>query len=317
MRSANAMKRLPPKRKTKRGSKSPRQRAGTRSELQKELSEVVRHRTAFSEVLRVIAISPHDLQPIFDIIIQSATRLSRATYGNLRLAEAEGFRMVAEVSYPSSVAERWRQPIFNIRDGPLARVAATKLPLHTPDLAVEKRYRKLPGIVDLVKFGRIRTMLIVPMLSNDAVIGAITVSRTRVQPFTDKEIEMVVDFATQATIALETTRRERQYRDVQMQLAHTNRVATIGQLSASIAHELRQPLTAVVSNGNAALRWLAKSEPEIAEAKQTVERIVKDANRASEVLSRIHRLVKKESLRTDMLNVNDAIIEVIPLVHSE
>lgn len=311
------MKRLRPNRKTRRRSAGPRSSAGARAELQKELNETVRHRTALSEVLRVIAGSPHDLQPIFDIIIESATRLSRATYGNLRLAEAQGFRMVAEVSYPSSVAERWRQPIFNIRDGPLARVATRKSPLHIPDLALEKHYLKLPGIVDLVKFGRIRTMLIVPMLSNDAVIGAITVSRTRVQPFTDKEIEMVADFATQATIALETTRHERQYREVQMQLARANRVATIGQLSASIAHELRQPLTAVVSNGSAALRWLGKAEPEIEEAKQTVERIVKDANRASEVLSRIHRLVKKESLRTDMLNVNDAIIEVIPLVHSE
>jgi C4-dicarboxylate-specific signal transduction histidine kinase len=161
-------------------------------------------------------------------------------------------------------------------------------------------------------------MLIVPMLmSKDTVIGAITVSKTRVQPFTEKEIDMVADFAAQATIALETTRRERQYRDVQMHLAHANRVATIGQLSASIAHELKQPLSAVVSNGGATLRWLARNQPEIEEAKQAVERIIKDANRASEVLSRIHRLVKKESLRTDTLDVNDAILEIIPLIHSE
>jgi GAF domain-containing protein len=110
-------------------------------------------------------------------------------------------------------------------------MAARKSPLHLPDLAVEKDYLKIPAVADLVKLGRIRTMLIVPMLSNDTVIGAITVSRTRMQPFTEKEIEMVADFAAQATIALETTRRERQYREVQMQLAHANRVATIGQLS--------------------------------------------------------------------------------------
>jgi transcriptional regulator with GAF, ATPase, and Fis domain len=105
-------------------------------------------------------------------------------------------------------------------------------------LAVESDYLKVPAVADLVKLGRIRTMLIVPMLMSKAtVIGAITVSKTRVQPFTEKEIEMVADFAAQATIALETTRRERQYREVQMHLAHANRVATIGQLSASIAHE--------------------------------------------------------------------------------
>jgi C4-dicarboxylate-specific signal transduction histidine kinase len=104
---------------------------------------------------------------------------------------------------------------------------------------------------------------------------------------------------------------------VQMQLAHANRVAAIGQLTASIAHELKQPLSAVVSNGGVTLRWLTRNQPEIGEAKQTVECIIKDANRATEVLDRIHRLVKKESLRTDTLNINDAILEVIPLIHSE
>jgi C4-dicarboxylate-specific signal transduction histidine kinase len=313
------MKQLRPNKKSVQGSKGHRSRVLARAELlQKELTEVVSHRTAISEVLRVIASSPHDWQPIFDTIIQSATRLCHATYGNLRLAEAQGFRLVAEVSYPSSVAERWRQPTFNIPHGPLAYVAARKSPLHIPDLAVERDYLKIPAVADLVKLGRIRTMLIVPMLMSKAtVIGAITVSKTRVQPFTEKEIEMVADFAAQATIALETTRRERQYREVQMHLAHANRVATIGQLSASIAHELKQPLSAVVTNGGATLRWLARNQPEIEEAKQAVERIIKDANRASEVLSRIHRLVKKERLRTDTLNVNDAILEVIPLIHSE
>jgi len=313
------MKQLRPNKKSIQGSKGHRSRVLARAELlQKELTEVVSHRTAISEVLRVIASSPHDWQPIFDTIIQSATRLCHATYGNLRLAEAQGFRLVAEVSYPSSVAERWRQPTFNIPHGPLAYVAARKSPLHIPDLAVERDYLKIPAVADLVKLGRIRTMLIVPMLMSKAtVIGAITVSKTRVQPFTEKEIEMVADFAAQASIALETTRRERQYREVQMHLAHANRVATIGQLSASIAHELKQPLSAVVTNGGATLRWLAKNQPEIEEAKQAVKRIIKDANRASEVLSRIHRLVKKERLRTDTLNVNDAILEVIPLIHSE
>jgi C4-dicarboxylate-specific signal transduction histidine kinase len=313
------MKQLRPKKKSIQGSKGHRSRVPARAELlQRELTEVVRHRTAISEVLRVIASSPHDWQPIFDTIIQSATRLCRATYGNLRLAEAQSFRMVAEISYPSSVAERWRQPIFNIPHGPLAHMAARKSPLHIPDLAVERDYLKIPAVADLFKLGRIRTMLIVPMLMSKAtVIGAITVSKTRVQPFTEKEIEMVADFAAQATIALETTRRERQYHEVQMHLAHANRVATIGQLSASIAYELKQPLSAVVTNGDATLRWLARNQPEIEEAKQAVERIIKDANRASEVLSRIHRLVKRESLRTDTLNVNDAILEVIPLIHSE
>ena len=137
-------------------------------------SELEEQRAAVSEVLRAISNSPHELQPIFDTIIQSATRLCRANYGNLRLAEAEGFRLVAEVSYPSSAAERWRQPIFNIPHGPLVQMAASKSPVHIPDLAVEKDYLKIPAVADLVQLGGIRTMLIVPMLSSDTVIGAIT-----------------------------------------------------------------------------------------------------------------------------------------------
>src|ERR1700751_1232440 len=125
------MKKLGPNRKTLQAPKGRSSR--TRPEaLQKELTEVLRQRAAISEVLHVIAGSPHDLQPIFDIIVQSATRLCHATFGNLRLAEAAGFRLVAEVSYPSSLAEQWRQPPFNIRDGPFARMVAMKSPLHIP-----------------------------------------------------------------------------------------------------------------------------------------------------------------------------------------
>jgi C4-dicarboxylate-specific signal transduction histidine kinase len=297
-------------------TKTDRRRVPSRSELQQELTEVARHQAAISDVLRVIASSPHELQPIFDTIIQSATRLCRANFGNLRLPEAEGFRIVAQVSYRSSKAGD-AQPIFTVPLGPTAQMAARKSPLHIPDLGLEKDYLRIPALADLVKLAGIRTMLIVPMLSNDAVIGAISVSRRRVQPFTEKEIKMVTDFAAQAAIALEITRRERQYRDVQMQLAHANRVATMGQLTASIAHELKQPLTSAVTSGDAILRWITRCPPEIDEVKQCAERIIKEANRASDVLDRIHRLVKKDSQRADKLNINNAIIEVISLVQGE
>jgi C4-dicarboxylate-specific signal transduction histidine kinase len=196
-------------------------------------------------------------------------------------------------------------------------MAARKSPVHIPDLAVEKDYLKIPAVADLVQLGGIRTMLIVPMLSSDTVIGAITVSRTRVLPFTEKEIEMVTDFAAQATIALEATRRERQLRELQTALAHVHRVTTMGQLAASIAHELKQPLAALMIRGNTSLRWLAKDPPELDEARQSVELMMKDGNRATAVIERIHGLVKKGAPRTDTVDINDAIREVISLIHSE
>src|SRR6266403_1005855 len=289
----------------------------TASEPQDRVTELTDQQTAISEVLRAIANSPHDLQPIFDAILDSATRLCRADLGGLRLSEESGLRRVAVRGDPLFVSQALSSvPVFEEKGSFLGRLAARRLPTHIPDFTALEGDLRDDYWIAAVNLG-FRTGLAVPLLKDNEIVGIITLSRKQVQPFTDRQISLFRDFAAQATIALETTRRERQYRDVQMHLAHANRVATIGQLSASIAHELKQPLSAVVTNGGATLRWLARNQPEIEEAKQAVEYIIKDANRANEVLGRIHRLVKKESLRTDTLNVNDAILEVIPLIHSE
>jgi len=110
---------------------------------------------------------------------------------------------------------------------------------------------------------------------------------------------------------------ERRYREMQADLAHANRVAAMGQLTASITHEIRQPLAAVKMSGNAALRWLAKDPPEIDETKQAIENIVKDADRAADVISRIHGLVRKAGPSKDALDINAAILEVIDLIRAE
>jgi C4-dicarboxylate-specific signal transduction histidine kinase len=155
------------------------------------------------------------------------------------------------------------------------------------------------------------------MVAADKVIGVLIVGRTRVQPFTDKQIELVTDLAAQAAIALQITRREREYRQVQNELAHANRVATMGQLTASIAHQLKQPLSAVVTGGDASLRWLRRQPPEIEEASESVEQMIRDAKRASDVIDRIHSLVKKHAPRKEKLDINGAILELVGLIQSE
>jgi len=185
-------------------------------------------------------------------------------------------------------------------------------------LAADQSYLdRDPGVVIVVELLGARTSLLVPMLKEDELIGAITILRTEVQPFTEKQIELITDFAAQATIALESTRRERQYREAHMELAHATRVATLGQLSASIAHELRQPLAAIVTGGSASLRWLTRQPPEIEEAGLAVEDIIKDANRASEIIGRIHNLITKNLARKELLDINAAILEVTALTHGE
>ena len=137
------------------------------------------------------------------------------------------------------------------------------------------------------------------------------------QPFTDRQISLFRDFAAQAAIALESTRRERQYREVQSELAHANRVATIGQLTASIAHEIKQPIAAARTNAAAALRFLDKSPPDVAEVREALTCIVNDADRASDVVDRIGSLIKKAPPRKEVIDLNAAILEVTALTHSE
>jgi C4-dicarboxylate-specific signal transduction histidine kinase len=157
----------------------------------------------------------------------------------------------------------------------------------------------------------------VPLLKDNEIVALITLARKQVQPFTDKQISLFSDFAAQATIAMESTRRERQYREMQMELAHANRITTIGQLTASIVHEVNQPITAAVTNAQAALRWMSAEPPDFGEVSEALAGIIKEGNRASEVIGRMRDLIKKAPPRKDRVEINGAIREVIELTYSE
>jgi len=126
------------------------------------------------------------------------------------------------------------------------------------------------------------------------------------------ELEMRVQERTKELRQANENLRERQ-----AELTHVTRVMTLGELTASIAHEVNQPLAAIVTNGNACLRWLAGATPNLSEARQAVERIIKDSYRASEVISRLRSLVKKTPPRNDWVDLNEVIVEVLALAQSE
>jgi signal transduction histidine kinase len=287
------------------------------SEPQDRVTELIEQQTAISDVLRAIASSPHDLQPIFDAILDSATRLCRADVGTLRLFEESGLRRVAMRGDPIMVSLGWSSfPVLAEKGSLLGRIATSRLPTHIPDLtALEGDYRDEFWIT-AVNAG-FRTGLVVPLLKDNEIVGLIGLGRKQVQPFTDNQISLFKDFAAQATIALESTRRERQYREAQMALAHANRVATIGQLTASIAHELKQPLAAVAIDGGAALRWLARQPPDIDEARSCVERMIKHADRTTHIIGGLRDLTKQNAPRAEVVDLNEAIDEVIALTYSE
>src|SRR3984893_10578068 len=287
----------------------------TTSELQDRVTELIEQQTAISEVLRAIASSPHDLQPIFDAILDSATRLCRADMGSLRLSEECGLRRVALRGDPLSGSQS-SSPVLLEKGSFLGRIAASRSPTHVPDLAALEGDHREDDWFTVVNAG-FRTGLLVPLLKDNEIVGLITLGRKQVQPFTDKQISLFRDFAAQATIALEITRRERQYREPQVALAHANRVATMGQLTASIAHEVNQPITAAVTYALAARRWLSADPPNFREVDDALSLIIKEGNRAGEVVERVRALVKKVPARKDAVAIDDAILEVIALTRTE
>src|ERR1700688_1142741 len=289
----------------------------TASELQDRVTELIEQQTAISEVLRAIANSPHDLQPIFDAIRDSATRLCRADMGTLRLSEEGGLRRVAVRGDPLLVSRARSSIPLLAEEGSLpTRWATSRLPKHVPDLTALEGDHRDDFLITVVNAG-FRTGLVLPLLKDNEIVGTISLGRKQVQPFTDKQISLFTDFATQATIALESTRRERCYREMQMELARVNRVTTIGQLTASIAHEVNQPLAAARNNLTAALNFLDRTPPDLVEVREALACAVKDNDRASTVVGGIRALMQKAPTRTDSVDLNEAVREVLELTHGE
>jgi C4-dicarboxylate-specific signal transduction histidine kinase len=257
------------------------------------------------------------LQPIFDAILDSATRLCRADARSLRLSEEGGLRLVAMRGDPFLVRQvRSSFPELVQNGSFLSRLAASRVPTHIPDhSALEGDLQDDYWIA--VRNAGVRTGLLVPLLKDNEIVGTITLCRKQVRPFTDKQISLCEDFAAQATIALESTRRERQYREMQSELAHANRVATMGHLTASIAHEIKQPIATARNNARAALNFLGKNPPDVAEVREALTCIVNDVDRASDVVDRIGSLIKKAPPRKEVVDVNAAILEVTALVRGE
>jgi C4-dicarboxylate-specific signal transduction histidine kinase len=125
------------------------------------------------------------------------------------------------------------------------------------------------------------------------------------------------DVTALRTVEAEARENERRYREAQLELAHANRVATMGQLTSSIAHEVNQPITAAVTYALAARRFLSTEPPNFLEVDDALSLIVKEGNRAGEVVGRIRALIKKAPARKDAVAINDAILEVISLTRTE
>ena len=172
-------------------------------------SESLEQQTATSEVLKAISSSPGDLQPVFAAMLENAVRICDAKFGNIYRWDGDAFNLVATHNTPPALAEaRKRSPMRPDPKAPAGRMVATKTVVHIADLAADPGYieHRVPAIIAGVELGGIRTLVTVPMLKENKLVGALTVYRQEVRPFTDKQIELLTNFAAQAVIAIENTR---------------------------------------------------------------------------------------------------------------
>jgi len=227
----------------------------------RDLEESLQQQTATSEVLQIISSSPSDLAPVFEKMLENATRVCGAGFGSMILLDGDMMRQAAFYNVPAELAAVRTNAVRPLH--PLSSIATAtreRRVIQTEDIRDSPAYlARAQHAIELAELGGARTIVVVPMLRDDQAIGVITVYRQEVRPFGEKQIDLLTNFARQAVIAIENARllgelRQRtadlsksldDLRTAQDRLVQTEKLASLGQLTAGIAHEIKNPLNFV------------------------------------------------------------------------
>ena len=255
---------------------------------------------------------------LIDTLMRTAVEQAGAERGLLLLRRGAEQRIEAEATTTCDSVT------VHLRDEPVAEgmlpvsvlhyVLRTRESVILDDAAAQTTFAEDPYI----RQRQTRSILCLPLLNQAKLTGVLYLENNlATKVFAPARIAVLKLLASQAAIALEKNRAAEALREMELELAHANRLETMGQLTASIAHEVNQPIAATVTNAQAALRWLRLDPPDLDEVRQALDRIVRDGVRAGAVVQRIRSLSKKASPHDDRVDINAAAREVIELTRSE
>jgi two-component system, NtrC family, sensor kinase len=282
-----------------------------------ELRESLRQQTAASDILKIISRSTFDLQAVLDTLVELISGLCDADLAAMHRIEAGRNRAIAIYGGPASHREAANDvPLQPGRGSVIGRTMAERKPVQVADVLADPDY-ELQGAQQRLGY---RTVLGVPLLREGEPIGIIVLMRTTVRPFTDKQVELVQSFASQAIIAMENTRLFNELRartdDLdrsigELQRERNNKLMNLEAMVASISHEVRQPLASIASNGGAALRFLKHEPPNLDEARSALNSMVQGSHRASKVFDNIRALFGKADQGHEPIKLNSLALGVL------
>jgi signal transduction histidine kinase len=292
------------------------------AQLLHELRQTLQEQSAAADVLKIISRSAFNLQAVLDTVVELAARLCDADLAAV-YANPGYFRAFATYGFPTSHREVASNVVFEPGRGTIVgRVALEAKPVQVADVLGDPEYT-LHEAQQRVGY---RTVLAVPLLRESHPIGAISLMRVTVRPFTDKQIELAQNFADQAVIAIENTRLIAELRQrteelgrslADLQRERDNKLMNLEAMAASIAHEVRQPLSAIATSGNAALRFLGRTPPDHKEVRSSLSRIITNSHRASQVFDNIRTLFGKVDKGHELIDMNEIVLEVLHTLRGE
>ena len=282
-----------------------------RKRLQDRQARLARHAVLHAEVNAAVCESEKSLRDMLQICAASVVRHLDAVFARLWLLNDEQKLLQLEASaglYTHLDGKHARIPVGSFKIGLIAAEQKPHLTnlVQTDERVSDKDWARREGMISFAGY---------PLLVEGKTVGVIAMfARQSLEADTIEALETVAPIIAQG---VERKRTQDTLRETQAELAHLNRVMTVGELTASIAHEINQPLAAIVMNGNAALRWLALDPPNLAKARDSAELIIRDGDRASQVIARIRALLKKAPPSKTLLEINEFVKEVVALTQSE